>query len=62
MVLIAGIDEAARGPIVGDMFLAGAAIDEDKLYLLTGMGLKDSKLLTPKRREELCEELKKLVQ
>ncbi|MCX6798923.1 MAG: ribonuclease HII [Candidatus Diapherotrites archaeon] len=49
-MLIAGVDEAGRGPAVGPMVLAVAAIakkDEEKLIKL---GVKDSKQLSPEER------------
>ena len=44
---ICGIDEAGRGPIAGPLVIAGCALFEDI------KGLKDSKKLSPKKREEL---------
>ena len=53
MKIIAGIEDAGRGPIIGPMVLAGVSIDEDKITELKEMKVKDSKLLTPKKRQEL---------
>ena len=50
---IAGIDEAGRGPIIGPLVIAVAAISEDKMGILKENGVKDSKLLTEKQREEI---------
>jgi ribonuclease HII len=58
-MIICGIDEAGRGPVVGPMVLAGFCIEEKKLPLLKEMGAKDSKAIAPKRREELSKVLKK---
>ena len=58
---IVGIDEAGRGSLVGDMFIAGACISEEKMNLLQKLGVRDSKLLTPHRREELFEVIKDIV-
>ncbi|MCX9009616.1 MAG: ribonuclease HII [Candidatus Methanoperedens sp.] len=58
---IAGIDEAGKGPVLGPMCVAGILVDEKKLDALTRLGVKDSKQLTPKRREELDAEIKKIV-
>jgi ribonuclease HII len=48
--LIVGIDEAGRGPLVGDMIIAYAGIPSDRLYLLNGLGVRDSKKLTRYQR------------
>ncbi|MGV8150136.1 MAG: ribonuclease HII [Candidatus Woesearchaeota archaeon] len=50
---IAGIDEAGRGPIIGPLVIAVAAIPEDKMNILKENGVKDSKLLSEKQREEI---------
>ena len=59
--MIAGIDEAGKGPVLGPMCVAGLLLDEKKLPALTRLGVKDSKLLTPKKREALEVEIKKLA-
>ncbi len=53
--MIAGTDEAGRGPVFGPMVLCGVLFDERMLEGLKTAGVKDSKLLTPKRRETLAE-------
>lgn len=50
---VAGIDEAGRGPLIGDMFMAMVIIDGAKEVSLKNMGVKDSKKLTRDRRENL---------
>ena len=49
-MLIAGIDEAGRGPLAGPVFAAAVILDPGKPI----RGLRDSKVLTPERREELA--------
>jgi ribonuclease HII len=49
-LLIAGIDEAGRGPLAGPVFAAAVILDPARKI----RGLKDSKVLTPERREELA--------
>ena len=48
---LCGIDEAGRGPIAGDLVMAGCVLREDI------EGLNDSKKLTQKRREVLYEKI-----
>ncbi|MEA2032950.1 MAG: ribonuclease HII [Euryarchaeota archaeon] len=48
-----GIDEAGKGPVVGSMFVAGV-LNFDGLETL---GVKDSKQLSPSRREYLAERI-----
>lgn len=61
MALLAGFDDAGRGPVLGPMVIAGVAIDEKDEHLLKELGAKDSKLLSPKQRKELFEKIIKLV-
>ncbi len=54
---ILGVDEAGRGPVLGPMVICGALIHEGDEEVLAGLGVRDSKLLTRRRREELYDEL-----
>jgi ribonuclease HII len=56
-MLLLGADEAGKGPVVGSMFVAGLVIEEEKLFDLAGIGVKDSKLLAPARRETLARKI-----
>ncbi len=51
--MIGGIDEAGRGPVLGPMVMAIVAIKPQDESFLKKIGVKDSKLLSPKKREEL---------
>jgi ribonuclease HII len=57
-MLILGIDDAGRGPVIGPMVLAGCLIDEETEKKYKKIGIKDSKQLTPKRREDFAEKIK----
>jgi ribonuclease HII len=48
--LICGVDEAGRGPIAGPVYAAAVILDPQQPIA----GLKDSKLLAPRRREALA--------
>jgi len=52
--LIAGVDEAGRGPLAGPVVAAAVILDE----LNPIRGLADSKKLTPLRREKLYDEIR----
>ena len=52
--LVAGVDEAGRGPLAGPVVAAAVILDE----LNPIAGLADSKKLTPKRREKLFDEIR----
>ncbi|MGQ9565150.1 MAG: ribonuclease HII [Candidatus Bathyarchaeales archaeon] len=60
-MLIAGVDDAGRGAIIGPLVIAGVLLEEKDLPKLTELRVKDSKMLSPKRREELAIAIKKLV-
>ena len=50
--MICGVDEAGRGPVLGPMVVAAVAIEDDAP--LRHMQVRDSKRLTPARRDELA--------
>ncbi len=52
--LVAGVDEAGRGPLAGPVVAAAVILDE----LHPIKGLADSKVLTPLRRERLFDEIR----
>ena len=55
MPKIAGVDEAGRGPVLGPLVIAGVVLDSKDIGTLVKNGLKDSKLLSGKKRAELYE-------
>ncbi len=52
--LVAGVDEAGRGPLAGPVVAAAVILDE----LRPIKGLRDSKALSPRRREALFDEIR----
>lgn len=52
--LVAGVDEAGRGPLAGPVVAAAVILDDMRPI----KGLADSKKLTPKRREALYDEIR----
>lgn len=58
---IAGIDDAGRGPILGPLIIAGVLLAEEDVRKLKPLGVKDSKLLSPQRREQLAFGIKRLA-
>jgi ribonuclease HII len=61
-MLVAGIDEAGRGCVIGPLVVAGVVLKIENLQYLTELGVKDSKLLTAKKREALYPEIMKLTE
>jgi ribonuclease HII len=55
--LIGGVDEAGRGALVGPLVVAGISVKSSRLHRLAKMGIKDSKLLSPKQRRSLIPKL-----
>ena len=53
-ILVAGIDEAGRGPLAGPVVAAAVILDPSRPV----RGLADSKVLTPERREVLAERIR----
>jgi ribonuclease HII len=53
-MLIAGVDEAGRGPLAGPVVAAAVILDPGRRI----RGLRDSKLLTPQVRAELALEIR----
>ncbi|MCK4730650.1 MAG: ribonuclease HII [Candidatus Aenigmarchaeota archaeon] len=60
MGFLLGIDEAGKGPVIGPLIIAGVIISEENSGKLREVGVKDSKELSPRKREELFSKIKKL--
>jgi ribonuclease HII len=60
-MLVAGVDDAGRGAVIGPLVIAGVLVREGDLLKLKELGVKDSKLLSPHRREVLSAEIKRIA-
>ena len=56
--MVSGLDEAGRGSILGNLFIAIVEANEETIKMFEKEGVKDSKLLTKNRRAELAEKIK----
>jgi ribonuclease HII len=55
--MICGVDEAGRGPVIGPLVVAAVMVDDDTV--LRSIKVKDSKQLTPVKRDELALEIRR---
>ena len=56
-IFIGGIDEAGRGSILGPMVIAGIGIRKSQISGLYKLDVKDSKLLSAKRRNQIFSDI-----
>jgi len=56
--MICGVDEAGRGPVLGPLVVCGVAVESDAP--LRQLNVRDSKKLSPERREALVPEIHKV--
>jgi ribonuclease HII len=59
-MLVLGVDEAGRGPVIGPMVMVGFLVEEERLEELKKMGVKDSKQVEAGKREELKVEIERV--
>jgi len=60
-MLVAGVDDAGRGSVIGPLVIAGVLVKAEELSELAKLGVKDSKLLSPHKRESLAVEIKQMA-
>lgn len=58
--LIIGIDEAGRGPVIGDLVIGIIGIEKETESNLVSIGIRDSKMLTSYRRTILLKHILKM--
>ena len=59
--MVAGVDDAGRGPIIGPLVVAGVLMTEDRTKNLFAMGVRDSKMLTPETRTMLAAKIRQFA-
>lgn len=59
--LIAGVDEVGRGAIFGSVVAAVVVLPLSTIPQLIALGVKDSKKLSPRQRQELIQPIRKTV-
>lgn len=60
-MLVLGLDEAGRGPVLGPLVLGAVAIEAARLEALAALGVADSKRLSRARREALLPQIARLA-
>ncbi len=53
--MICGVDEAGRGSVMGPLVVGAVFVESDEM--LTAIGVRDSKKLTPSKRERMYDEI-----
>jgi ribonuclease HII len=61
-MLVAGVDEAGRGCVIGPLVIAGVLAEVGNLPILANLGVRDSKLLSKQKREFLATEIARLTE
>jgi ribonuclease HII len=56
-IILCGADEAGRGAILGPLVVSMVAVKNTSMRKLSEIGVRDSKLLSEKRRRQLYEEI-----
>jgi len=61
-IIIAGGDEAGRGAVLGPLVVSLVSINEGKVKKLSEIGVRDSKMLSRRRREFLFDDIYSLAE
>lgn len=61
MVLIAGVDEAGRGCVIGPLVIAAVGVEEKAVSRLVEAGVKDSKRLSPRSRVQIASSIRSIA-
>ncbi|TLY16331.1 MAG: ribonuclease HII [Thaumarchaeota archaeon] len=60
-MILGGVDEAGRGSVAGPLVVAGVSAGREGVKELIDLGVKDSKLLTPRQRGLLYPEILRIT-
>ena len=60
--VIAGIDEAGRGAVIGPLVIAGVSVSGEREAEFRRMGVRDSKLIAPGRRKKLALAIERMAE
>ncbi len=58
---VAGVDDAGRGSVIGPLVIAGVLLDEKDLPTLVEWGVRDSKLISPRKRQRFSRMIRRLA-
>jgi ribonuclease HII len=61
IIIVCGGDEAGRGAILGPLVISIVAVKSTSLHRLSKIGVRDSKILSEKRRNQLFDEIKAIA-
>lgn len=61
-MLVCGVDDAGRGSAIGPLVIAGIKVERTKIKRLVAIGVKDSKQLSPRVREDMYKKILEVVE
>lgn len=59
--MIAGVDEAGRGCVIGPIVIAAVGVEEKSVQRLVEAGVKDSKRLSPRSRVQIASSIRRIA-
>ncbi len=60
-MIVAGVDDAGRGSVLGPLVIAAVSVEETRIPELRRIGVKDSKLLSPAKRRRLDQKIREIA-
>lgn len=62
LIIVAGGDEAGRGAVIGPLVIGVVSMSSGKAAKLSRIGVRDSKMLSPRKRKFLFDEIESLAE